>query len=1179
MRKTSPGISISGIEKGSISLRDIVTFTVLNNKVEYDVTAYVFDKTPQPLLLGFSDLVRLKFVAEPAKHQVLFNQELVQIMNNAVVCNDDEIISNQSESSVKVSSTPEIYNPRPIGENRNITTSWPMFVGVTTMEKEAFLKALGIPEGIKINDPFFLLDEIDDGMTTMNHGNGSKKFQAKEKQLLEEFESIFQSTFKDTNAKAEGSNSMKPKMRIKLKEEFKDWSKSITRFEKDPIRIEIIEKTVKELLEADIIERSVSNHSYPAFLVPKGKDKYRMVTDYRLLNDHTVSEETDLPTVQEMIQQLGKKKFFSSMDLLNGYFQMEVEESDRHLTAFTVRSGHYQYKRVPFGLKNAPFEFTKFMRYVLHGIEDVLFYMDDVLITSDSLEAHEAKLREVFTRLREQGVTLKKEKCHLFRTGVKFLGYMVTRKGVQMTSERTEAITNMVCPKNVSEARSFVGMANYFRRFIQHFATIVNPIHVYINEKVEWGKDQQTAFELLKEHLTSDPVVAPYVPGAEMRITCDASKVAIGSVLEIAELVQEKKVWHVVEYFSKSLKKAEKNYYVGDLEFLAIVAALKKFRYYLIGKKFTIRTDHAPLSAYNHFTDLSSRLQRQLDVTLEFDFRIEILKGKDNTVADALSRMPTQSRDGAEELSKTPVLAFTASADFTNYLTTEINVQEFRKYYAEDEFCSAMILQLRNAENAVNSNFEFDEPDVEDQRLFEKYTKEYAGSSILRADVQVSNKILYYRGRAVVPKAMFIRVMNVFHDNPFYGGHSGASTVMLKISDIFYWKKMNTQIHAYVKSCLVCQTTMRLNHSKGRLMPLEVPAGRFYELSMDFLSGIHKADEEGHDRILVIIDRFSKYVILIPTKKSLTAEELVYVLFREVFSKFGVPQSIVSDNDVLFDSKIYTEAAKRFGITLKKTTPYHPQADGQAERAIQLVIDMLRKYSDRSRDWCMMLPYLAHVINTTPSRATKLSPFKIAFGYNPRRVTPNTLVKDNDVMWDIAVEAKFIENMVKENLEDARIRMQMNDNNVDLILKKGDFVLVNRAVIYAKGPYMKLMPLYLGPFKVEGVVNKNAYYIQFPGTRRRSNQVNVKDLKLYNRRNVYYARPPVTPLEKALRIGQISQIVGWDDKSFYVKMDTVDPEITVEYPTNNFIVHGSLLKERLGALTQALFNKGVEFQE
>lgn len=227
----------------------------------------------------------------------------------------------------------------------------------------------------------------------------------------------------------------------------------------------------------------------------------------------------------------------------------------------------------------------------------------------------------------------------------------------------------------------------------------------------------------------------------------------------------------------------------------------------------------------------------------------------------------------------------------------------------------------------------------------------------------------------------------------------------------------------------------------------------------------------------------------------------------------------------------------------------------------------------------MMLPYLAHVINTTPSRATKLSPFKIAFGYNPRRVTPNTLVKDNDVMWDIAVEAKFIENMVKENLEDARIRMQMNDNNVDLILKKGDFVLVNRAVIYAKGPYMKLMPLYLGPFKVEGVVNKNAYYIQFPGTRRRSNQVNVKDLKLYNRRNVYYARPPVTPLEKALRIGQISQIVGWDDKSFYVKMDTVDPEITVEYPTNNFIVHGSLLKERLGALTQALFNKGVEFQE
>ena len=155
--------------------------------------------------------------------------------------------------------------------------------------------------------------------------------------------------------------------------------------------------------------------------------------------------------------------------------------------------------------------------------------------------------------------------------------------------------------------------------------------------------------------------------------------------------------------------------------------------------------------------------------------------------------------------------------------------------------------------------------------------------------------------------------------------------------------------------------------------------------------------------------------------------------------KFGIPQSIVSDNDVLFDSQVYKEATKRFGITLKKTTPYHPQADGQAERAIQLVIDMLRKYSDRTRDWSKMLPYIAHVINATPSRSTEFSPFRVAFGYNPRRVSPNTVVADTSVMWDIAVEAKFIEDMVRENLEDARIRMQMNDNKVDLILTKGDF--------------------------------------------------------------------------------------------------------------------------------------------
>lgn len=198
----------------------------------------------------------------------------------------------------------------------------------------------------------------------------------------------------------------------------------------------------------------------------------------------------------------------------------------------------------------------------------------------------------------------------------------------------------------------------------------------------------------------------------------------------------------------------------------------------------------------------------------------------------------------------------------------------------------------------------------------------------------------------------------------------------------------------------------------------------------------------------------------------------------------------------------------------------------------------------------------------------------LLLGYNPRRVSPNTVVADTDVMWDIATEAKFIEDMVRENLEDARIRMQMNDNKVDLILKKGDFVLVNREIIYSKGPYMKLMPLYLGPFQVEGVVNKNAYYIRFPGSRRRSNQVNVKDLKLYNRRNVVYAKPPETPLDKSLRMNQITQIVGWDEKNVYVKMERVDPEITVEYPKNYFVIHGKLLKEKLGALVQALANKG-----
>lgn len=1141
------GIRIRGVGNSELTLREAATFQVIvGDSSTAILTAFICNEIPQELLIGFKDLITLKLI-DPSE----------------ISSEDDDLLCEFDRT----------------GEYALID-SLATFVGTTTITKAQLLSRLGVQDGERLNDPFDLVDDIDEGFVTLDHGNNSTKMQAKELQLLSEYKDILHMSFKDTIKGSASPN--KPKMSIVMKPTFENWSKWTNPFVKDPDKVKILEDEVSQLLEADIIERSNSDHSYAAFLVKKGEKDHRMVIDYRALNDHTVTEATDLPTIQEMIQSLENKKLFSSMDLLNGYFQMEIEEECRKFTAFSVRSGHYQYKRVPFGLKNAPFAFTNFMRHVLRDIDDVMFYMDDILIASNSVEEHEAKIREVFDRLRKEGVTLKKSKVNLFRSGVKFLGYMVSNKGVGMVDSRTDAIKNMKAPTNVSEARTFMGMANYFRRFVYHFASIANPIHDYIAGKVSWGSEQSVAFETIKEVLSSEPVLSQYDPSADIRVTCDASKVAIGAVLEIAVKTNTKIKWHVVEYFSKSLKKAERNYYVGDLEFLAIVTALKKFRYYLIGKQFVVRTDHAPLANYNHHADLNSRLQRQLDSIQEFDFRVEVLKGTENVVADALSRMPTAMRAGVDSFANTVVCAVSSDVLSEQFIRTRLPLSEFIDAYPDDAFCCAVLLRMKDDSRKVprRNEISFDEPGLVDKSLFNKYTKHYDRSSILRDALSLVEGILYYKGKAVVPKVLVPKILEIYHDNPVYGGHSATTTVMLKLKDSFYWKNMSVDVAKYVQQCVNCQVSTRLNHTYGKLMPFEVPKGRFYELSMDFVTGVHTSDE-GNDCILVIVDRFTKFVTLIPTRKTLTAAELGWLLISRVFTRFGVPVSIMSDNDVLFSSSNYKELMARFGIILKTSTPNHPEADGLAERYVQTVVSILRKFLFQNSHWSKLLPLVEFNINVTPQRTTKISPFRAAFGFVPRNTEPSVVLSHVPTdAYDIAKEAELIQQLVSENLEYARIEMQVNQNkNIDLLLRPGDLVLVKRDILFAKGPALKLLPLYVGPFRVNHVIGKNTVTVNLPKSTRRSRRVNVRDLKLFYKKDFYKKQAPMNRKEKLERIYEISQIVGWDAQHIYATMEDVDPEIVVEFERHWIARAGSQLQGKLAAFMQLLKNQGIVADE
>ena len=398
------------------------------------------------------------------------------------------------------------------------------------------------------------------------------------------------------------------------------------------------EKQVQELLQKGLIEPAGGAWSSPVVLVKKKDQSWRFCVDYRRLNAVTQQDAYPLPRIDESLEALAGSRYFTTLDLLSGYWQVPLDADAQEKSAFITRSGLWKWKVLPFGLTSAPATFQRLMEQVLRGLhwKTALLYLDDVIVIAPDFQSHLDRLAEVLQRLQQAGLKLKPKKCELLQTEVRYLGHLVSAEGIATDPEKVEAIREWPRPTCVRELQAFLGTAGYYRQYLPDFATVARPLHHLTSKGVDWRwtEEAQVAFDELRRRLIGAPVLGYPDPSLQYILDTDASDVGVGAVLSQIQEGQEK----VVAYYSKTLSPAERNYCVTRRELVAVIKAMKHFRPYLYGQKFRLRTDHASLMWLCRRHEPSHQIARWLELLSEFTYTVEHRKGTKHGNADGLSR-------------------------------------------------------------------------------------------------------------------------------------------------------------------------------------------------------------------------------------------------------------------------------------------------------------------------------------------------------------------------------------------------------------------------------------------------------------------------------------------------------------------------------------------------------------
>lgn len=822
---------------------------------------------------------------------------------------------------------------------------------------------------------------------------------------------------------------------------------------------------IQQHLDAGRIRPSTSPYASPAFIVPKA-DKTalpRWVNDYRKLNANTIVDTYPLPRIDDILHDCAKGKIWGKIDMTNSFFQTRMHPDDIQYTAVITPRGAFEWLVMPMGFRNSPSTHQRCVNAALRKLIGKIchVYLDDIVIWSQTLEEHETNVALVLEALREAHLLANPKKTDLFTTELDFLGHHISARGIEPDATKVQRILDWVSPRTSSDVRAFLGLVQYIASFLPKLAEFTSVLTPLTTKECDahfppWTDAHEAAFLGIKDIVTGADCLTTIDhddPGDnKIFVTCDASDIRTGAVLSFG------KTWETarpVAYDSMQLNSAQRNYPVHERKLLAIVRALAKWRVDLLGANFVVYTDHRTLEAFDTQRDLSRRQCRWQEFLAQYNFDIIYIKGEDNTVADALSRLPYEDTFDTTDPSVLVASTFSIKSD-PSFLA------EIIEGYTVDPWC----VDLQGNEASVPGFANRD-------------------------------GLLYIGNRLVIPRFGDLReqLFRCAHDSL---GHFGFEKSYGSLRDSYYWPNMRRDLEkSYVPACSDCQRNKgRTSKPNGPLHPLPVPDSRNDSVAIDFIGPL--PPDQGFDTIVTMTDRLGSDIRIIPTRSDITAEEFAVLFFDNWYCKNGLPADIVSDCDKLFVSKFWKSLNAMTGVKLKMSTSYHPETDGSSERSNKTVNQCLRYHVERNqRGWVRALPRVHFDMMNTVNDSTGFSGFQLRTGTSPRIIPPFAPApEDNtdDTTKALAILHQLQSDLLeaKDNLLAAKISQATQANKhrgPEVTFCEGDRVMLS--TFHRRRDYVqkddkrvaKFVPRFDGPYTiVKAFPEKSVYTLDLPNS-------------------------------------------------------------------------------------------------